>query len=272
MTLEFIFQLILSFIIGGCFIAFLSLLAERTNENVSGIIMMFPTTIVLGFFFLGFTTSAEKVAQIVPATLIPLGVIILSAVIYIHIAGLISNFISSRIGQITATFILSSLIWFVLAAPFAIWKFENLIIGIIGYFLLIAIAHYFLNKKKQLLLKTQIAYTKIQILLRALFMGAVIATVVLFGKILNPFWGGIFTMFPAATFAALVNFHFYYSPDQLFFFFKKIPLGSISLFIYAVSVMIFFPKFGIVLGTFFSYLICFLFTITLVRYKLKSVS
>ena len=70
--------------VGGCFITLLSYIAEKTNEHVAGIIVMLPSTIVLGYFFLGLTTSAEQVALLVPATLIPLGIVILSSIIYIY--------------------------------------------------------------------------------------------------------------------------------------------------------------------------------------------
>lgn len=76
MTSTLIVQLLISFILGGSVISFISLIAEKANENISDIIIMFHTTIVLGFFFLGFTTSAQKVANIVPATLIPIGITI----------------------------------------------------------------------------------------------------------------------------------------------------------------------------------------------------
>lgn len=47
MTSSLLLQLVVSFIVGGCFITFHSLIAEHTNENIAGIIMMFPSTIVL---------------------------------------------------------------------------------------------------------------------------------------------------------------------------------------------------------------------------------
>ena len=269
MTSALIIQLLISFIVGGCFITFLSLIAERTNENIAGIIMMFPSTIVLGFFFLGLTTSAEKVALVIPATLIPLGIVIFSSVIYIYCSIFFSNYFKSKMVQILTTFIASSLIWFILASPFAIWKFTNLAIGSIGFFILIVITHFILNKNilREEIFRTK--YTKAQIIIRAVFMGGIIATVVLLGKILNPFWGGVFTMYPAATFAALVIFHFYYEPRQLFYFMKKAPMGSLSLFIYAISTMILFPKYGIVYGTLISYSICLVFAILLIKYKLR---
>ena len=118
---------------------------------------------------------------------------------------------------------------------------------------------------------TRPKYTKSQIFIRALFTGTIIATVVLLGKTLNPFWGGIFTMFPAATFATLIILHFYYEPRQLFYFMKSAPLGSISLFIYAISIMLLFPKLGIWTGTLISYVISLTFGLLLIKYKLRQI-
>ena len=120
MTTIFIIQIAISFFVGGFFITLLTLLSERANDNIAGIIMMFPSTIVLGFFFLGLTTSAEKVALVVPATLIPLGIVIFSSLIYIYCSIFFSKHVKSKILQIVISFLTSSSIWFLLAAPFAI--------------------------------------------------------------------------------------------------------------------------------------------------------
>ncbi len=267
MNSTLVIQLLVSFIVGGFFITLLALIAERANENISGIIMMFPSTIVLGFFFLGITTSAEKVALVVPATLIPLGIVVFSSVIYIYSSIFFSNYIKSKIGQIIITFLVNSSIWFVLASPFALWKFQNLFLGIIGFFILITMAHIILNKHAFHEKVIRLKYSKIQIVMRAVFTGGIIATVVFFCKVFNPFWGGVFTMYPAATFATLLIFHFYYEPRQLFYFMKKAPLGSLSLFVYAISAMLLFPKAGVIMGTIASYAISLSFSLLLIKYK-----
>ena len=270
MTSTLVIQLLISFFVGGFFITLLTLIAERSSVNVSGIIMMFPSTIVLGFFFLGITTSEEKVAMIVPATLIPLGIVIFSSVIYIYSSILFSKYIKTKTIQILVTFVVSSFIWFVLASPFALWKFQNLIIGIVGFFILITITHFILNKGTFHEKVIRPKYTKIQIMMRAVFTGGIIALVVLFGKLFNPFWGGIFTMYPAATFATLIIFHFYYEPTQLFYFVKKAPLGSLSLFIYAISVMLLFPEIGVIMGTIIAYTLSLSFSLLLIKYKKRN--
>ena len=248
-------QLITSFIVGGAFIATLTFIAEQTNEKVSGIIRMLPSTAALGFFFLGWAVSAQKVAEIIPATLIPLGLVVFSSAIYIYTAGFIKKFVSSKLQQAILTTTISSLVWFIFAAPFALLRFSNLLIGIIGYAVLTIITHMLLQKDHGKERTTRPTYSLIQKICRAIFMGALVALVVFLGKTLNVFWGGIFTMFPAATFSALIFFHLHYPQKELFRFMKKAPIGSISLFVYAIAVMILFPKTGFIIGTLGAYIL-----------------
>ena len=270
MNSTLIYQVLTSFIAGGCFIALLTLLAEKANEKVAGIILMFPATIVLGYFFLGIATSAEKVAEIVPATLAPLGVVIFSSVIYITVAKAFAS-IRHRVLRSVVTLIAGSVLWFILVAPFAIWKINNLLLGTIGYILFTLLAHYLLNKPSRTYDPVSVSYSRLQIALRALFMGTVIAMVVLMGKLLGPFWGGIFTMYPAVTFVALTTFQYYYPADQLYSFFKRAPLGSTTLFLYAISSMLLFPPLGTVVGTVISYLISLVYSLALIRFQKRYV-
>ena len=269
MTSVLFAQLLASFFVGGLLITFLSLLAEKTNQHISGIIMMFPTTLVLGFFFLGFATSAENVSHVIPATLIPLGLVIFSSVIYIYCSMFFVSKVKHKISQIVCSLLTSIVIWFVLACPFAIYKFSNTLVGILGFSTIVTITHLVLRSKQNEFSLQRPKYSKRQIFLRALFTGSIIAMVVFLGKTVNPFWAGIFTMFPAATFATLVILHFYYEPRQLFYFMKSAPLGSISLFIYTISVMLLFPQLDIWVGTLISYIISLAFGLLLIKYKLN---
>lgn len=269
MTKVLLAQVFVSFFAGGSLITLLTLIAEKTNQHISGIIMMFPTTLVLGFFFLGLTTNAENVSNVIPATLIPLGLVIFSSVIYIYCSIFFESKVKNKITQVFCSLLTSTVIWFLLASPFAIFKLSSMLIGVCGFVIIVVITHLIFRSKHYELSLTKPIYTKGQMLIRALFTGSIIATVVLLGKILNPFWGGIFTMFPAATFATLVILHFYYLPRQLFYFMKSAPLGSISLFVYTISVMLLFPRLGIWSGSIVSYFISLTFGLLLIKYRLR---
>tara|TARA_Y100000310_G_C20514116_1_gene730313 strand:- start:158 stop:970 length:813 start_codon:yes stop_codon:yes gene_type:complete len=263
-------QVLTSFIAGGAFIAGLTLLAEKTTEKVSGIILMFPSTIVLGFFFLGWATSPQEVAEIVPATLVPLGLVVFSSAIYIYCAQTISKIVQKKSLQVLITVLTSTIIWLLLAIPFALFRFSNLMLGIFGYISLTVLTHFLLNKNYNNENTTKPTYTTLQKVYRATFMGGLIALIVILGKTLGAFWGGVFTMFPAATFSALIFFHLHYPVKRLFRFMRKAPIGSVALAIYTIAVMLFFPQYGIIFGSIIAYMLSLLSSLLLIKLSSKS--
>ncbi len=246
----FLIQTIISFIVGGVFVTFLSFLAERVKERFSGIILTFPSTLSIGFFFLGWTLGPQKVAVVIPVVLISLGLAILFTAVYFYTALVLRHFNIIKTFQIVVAFCMGTLTWFILVSPFVIKKFSSLTIGICGYLLLITITHILLHLKKSSITRlTSFKYSLSQKIGRALFVGSLIVIVVIFGKLLNPFWGGVFAMYPAAIASTLVIFHWYYDADKLLPVVKKIPIGSLSLFVYAMVSMFSFRYFGFILGT-----------------------
>lgn len=264
----FVIQLVVSFLVGGGVIALLSFIAEKSNKRVAGIILAFPTTVALGFFFLGWTLSPEAVAEIIPATLIPLGLSVLFAAIYAYVANHLAKIVKSKIWQIVATAIISIGLWFALAIPVVVLEINRLAVGVAGYALLIVIAHLLLQRKNYEKPVT-LTYTTGQKLGRATFVGFIVFLVVLLGKLLNPFWGGMFAMFPAAFSSLLMILHWHYDPKSLFPTMQKVALGSLSLFAYAITTMFVFPKFGFVIGTLFAYAVSLVVTLLLIKFQPK---
>jgi Protein of unknown function (DUF3147) len=248
----FYIQLITSFIVGGVFIAFLTFIAEKVDARVSGIILALPSTAALGFFFLGWSLSPEVVANIIPSSFIPLGLSVIFVAVYIYLADFIAGAINSKTLQIIFCTFISLLFWFAFAVPVILYKINNLIVGIIGYGILITITHWLLHQKnfnKPVSKK----YSYKQKLGRSVFAGFMIALVVFLGKTLGPIWGSVFAVFPAAFLSSLMILHKYYNPENLFSTFQKIALGSITLLGYLLLVMLLFPLTGFAIGTVIAY-------------------
>lgn len=260
MTSLFTIQLITAFLIGGGIIALLSLIAEKAPQKTAGIFLTLPSTVAVSLFFMAWTTSAQATAQIIPSTLIPMGSAILFGAIYAAIAKSLK--LKSKIAQISTTYTIGIAIWFALALPMAIYKINNLSLGLSGYLITIILAALIFKRNKEPKAPS-LSYTKIQILGRSIFAGVIVALVVIFTKILNPFWGGIFAMFPAAFSSSLIIFHWYYPPKSLSAIINKAPIGSISMLVYVLAVMSTFPKFGFITGTIIAYLLSFATTLTL---------
>ena len=249
----FVLQLVLSFIVGSGVITLLTFLAERVDKKTAGVVITFPTTLALGFFFLGWAVSPEAVANVVPATLIPLGLAILFPALYAYISSFCSKHINSKAIQILVTFILSIGVWFAIAVPVVVHEFNDLLIGVLGYLILITLSHVLLHRKEYEKPVT-LEYTSLQKIIRSIFVGFIVFLVVLFGKLLSPFWGAIFAMFPAALTSFVIILHWYYGPSSVFGTMQKIATGSFSLLVYAIVAMIVFPIIGFVWGTVLAYL------------------
>ncbi len=250
----FVIQLIVSFVIGGAFIALLSFIAERVSPRMSGIIIAFPSTAVLSFFFMGWSLSAQEVAVIAPSTLIPLALAVLFTAIYAYSAEYFDEIIQNKIWQIVVSYSASIGLWFALTVPFAVFKFNNLAIGLIGYTLIMLMAHVLLNRKRYEK-PASLTYTYWQKIGRAFFVGFIVFIAVLLGKILNPFWGGMFAMFPAAYTSLILILHWYYGPKILFPTMQKVAIGSLSLCAYVLVVLVTFPIYGFIFGTIIAYIV-----------------
>ncbi|MBI4599973.1 hypothetical protein HY732_03550 [Candidatus Uhrbacteria bacterium] len=262
----FLIQLIISFIVGGSFIALLSFIAEKAGSRISGIIIAFPSTAALSFFFLGWALSPQAVADIVPSTLIPLALAVLFTAVYAYAAEYFERIIKNRIWQIIMSYSVSIGFWFALTTPLIVLKLNNLAVGMVGYALIVLAAHLLLHRKHH---EKPIAFTYTfgQKIGRALFVGVIVFLAVFFGKILNPFWGGMFAMFPAAYSSLMIIFHWYYGPQGLFPAMQKVAIGSLSLCAYALMVMFAFPAYGFIYGTIIAYVVSLIISLILIRFQ-----
>lgn len=98
-----VIQLILSFVVGGIFIALQTLIAERVPLIWRGIVLTLPSTMAMGLLFIGI---AKSPADVVEATkIVPLAegidyVYVLIFVLFALRFGLISSIIGSLISWI----------------------------------------------------------------------------------------------------------------------------------------------------------------------------
>jgi hypothetical protein len=258
----FILQLVISFLVGGGFIAFLSFIAEKSSEKVAGMIVSLPSTMVISFFFIGWALSPEAVANIAP--LIPMisGIVMIFTVVYLYL----SKIKLSKLASMILCTIGSLFVWFLFAVPFAIIEFSNLWISLLGYLILAGIAYYFITiKTHQKSVHTPLKYTLFQKIFRAVFSGFIITLAVFLSKTAGPFWGGIFSGFPSLFLSTLTIFYWHYDSSFLFKIWKNSPLGSIIFVIYSISAIYTFPAFGIWGGTIVSYLISLIVFLVLTK-------
>ena len=110
-------------------------------------------------------------------------------------------------------------------------------------------------------------YSLIQKICRGIFAGFIISSAVFLTKVLHPFWGGVFTCFPAVFTTTFIILHWYHGPTMIHKIVKTIPIGSTLYVIFALACIYTFPNYGIILGTISAYLISLIFFLLLYRKK-----
>lgn len=266
MNTLFIIQLITSFFVGGAFIVMLVTLAERASNRVSGVIIMFPSTIVLGFFFLAWVLSPEAVAHAAPVAILSTAVNFIFFLGYPYAANFFARNTGSKLLQILLSLAVSLIPWFIIVSIIAKHKPTNLI-SILFIFGLVVLISHFILKKNQADKLIAISYTTTQKIGRAVFAGLVIALVVFLGKTLGSFWGSVFSAFPAAVSSAFILIHFYYGPQALLPTIQRLPIGALVIPIFSLSAMFFFPLAGFILGTLISLIVSFIVAFLLSKIK-----
>ncbi len=247
----FLLQVAVSFVIGGSLVAFLSLVAEKVSDNYAGMVLSLPSTVAISFFFFSLIFSPYRIPVIVPSVIVSLGGMLVLIVTYLYLSKLrlrsTASIILCAVGSI--------IIWTAFSIPIAITKFSNYPFSILIYVAIVSVAYGLIKLgTKKAINGSRLTYSLIQKLIRAIFAGVIIALAVLLSKKAGIFWGGIFSVFPAAFLSTLIIYHWHYDSEFLFQISKKIPIGSLILFSFIISAKYIFPQFDTYVGTGLSYL------------------
>lgn len=253
----FIFQLFLSFIVGGFAVAIAISLAEKLGSKVGALILSIPTTSLVGFFFIGLTNSPEFVVQA-----IPFGTIGLT----LHLV-FVSVFIITfdKFGGKKALAI-SLVSWLILASLALNYLKFDLMSSLVVYLSLYAITNFYFNRKKsQNISEKPITNTQI-FFYRIIFAGLMISFAVALAKFFGPGWGGLFAMFPASTISSLLMLTNGYKKEFVKSVASKMLIFSINFVVYFLAIYFLYQMLGIYIGTVISFLITLIFAYLLKKF------
>lgn len=263
MDTAFVYHVILSFVIAGGWIAVATLLAEKLGSSIGGLIANLPSNILIGLLFIALTQNIEFVKQAVPG--IPVGMLIDTLFLAVFIVGL-------KYGVLIAVSA-SLLIWFLLAFLASEFWSAGLILNCLVY-LIVTVTVYFsihhwmtLPPSKRLIKR----YSGLQVLIRALFAGSVVASVVVIARFAPPYLVGIVATFPAVLLSTMVILAINQTPTFARATGKILLLSSSNIVVYGIAVYHLYPLLGITGGTVVSFLSAALW-VWLIRPLIRRVS
>ena len=245
----FILKLILSFIIGGLWIIAATVIAEKKGTKLGGLMVGLPSTSAVGLFFIGWVNSLETSVQ--ATTVMPV------------IGGINCLFILAFIFLLKKRFSLaivgSLVMWAVLSLLFVLFDFNNFILALVIYAVLLIFSYFVIEKKLGAKSESakKVKYTIPTLLFRGILGGVMISLAVILSKVGGPLFGGMFSMFPAMFFSAMLLTYLTHGSSFFSGTMKSAILGGISTTIYAVMVRYTYLPLGLLIGTVVSILVSF---------------
>lgn len=248
----FYLQLIISFFFGGLFIALQTLIGERVTGFWRSLVITIPSTMALGFLFIGLYKTPNDVvdvARIVPAALGPDYVFVMLFALFSRF-GLFHALGLGLLGWCFSAFAILT---------FPPETFEN---SIFLYGLPMILICYFVTRRlPQTGDLKPFHITGKTIVLRSLIGGSIITLIVLLSKTWGNIWGGLFSAFPAAFSSTFIIYYLLHGKHVIpsvakSFFFP----GFFGFVIYAVVAAASFPASGIWIGTLLAYFVYAVFS------------
>lgn len=234
--------------VGAVWITSATIIAERFGSKIGGVITGIPSTIVIALFFIAWTQTpfvASESTGIIPVVM---GLDALFTAMYI----MLSHY------KLYLSIGISLLVWFVLSLSLVLVKFNDFFLSLLGFGILMILSYFIGEKlvKVKSQGKRAMKFTFQQILFRALLSGTIIAFAVLMTKIGGPIVGGVFATFPAVMLSTMIITYIAHGREFSVAVMKVLMVsGGISVVVYASAVRFLYPSFGIIYGTFFSFLI-----------------
>lgn len=246
---------IATFIVGGGLITLLTVLSEKVEQRVAGVIISIPSTIVLSYVFIGLYTNDEVLKSVAGWAPISLIGTLFFVFIYINL----SKFFS----KLTFSIAISSLVVFIAWSLFSALilmslHMEYIYSALLYLFIVAIITKYFSKKQLSRKIKNDKRLTLPDVVFRFLFSGTIIMVSTLLAKLVNTFWGSVFSVFPVTYYSSLVIYQRNIDDiNDLFFYARNIPLGSLSLLVFSLSVFILIEPLGFILTIIVSLLLSF---------------
>ncbi|MBI2623799.1 MAG: DUF3147 family protein [Candidatus Liptonbacteria bacterium] len=250
-------RLILSFLVGGSYVAFTLWVSERFGSRIGGLLGGLPSTILVSLVFIAWNQGNEAVI-----TALSIAPAVLAACTFFLIA-----FVNlHKYGRSLAT-----------GGGLLLWFCTSFILVTIGprnIFISTAIAVVFLGAAIVFLRRFpdgkvfKASLTKGEFFFRVVFAGTIIALAVLASKLLGPLWGGMMAGFPAGFLPSMFILERKHGIRFAASVAKNMPYGNIAMIFFLLTLFFLIPVAGMVWATLVAYLASLLCAFLINRYFL----
>lgn len=254
----FALKLLLSFIVGGGYIAFTIWLSEKFGSKIGGIAIGLPSTSLMGLLFIAWSQNDAAAVSAVP---------IMPAVAGVNSIFVAIFFLLYKAGWKSALAVAFSF-WLVANLFLVFLPLESLALSLMLAAILYIISASFLSKFPHRKLPAHHSSAG-EFLFRAVFAGAVVATAVFLAKSLGPLWGGVFSNFPAAFLSAMILVSRKHGDEFSASVGRTMAFASMASVSFAISFYFAVPAIGLALGVALSFIVSLAVGWLIYRFFLK---
>lgn len=238
----FLLQLLLTFLVASGWIYLTVLAATRCGTRIAGFIGGLPSTVILSFFFIGFTQSAEMASRATTVFPLAIGVSGFFLVVY---AWLVRRGFLLALSAAVVT-------WFALSLLVALLHPARFVLNLAIYALAVVVAYRVLEDRLLVRSVTDSGAGPVRSHpgARSVFGGAVIMLTVLAARLGGPVVGGLLAAFPAMFIATLAITHALHGAEFSRAMTKPLMVtGTITVAVYSIATRYLYVSAGLYSGT-----------------------
>lgn len=251
---------LLKILVAVLVVVLLSFLAEHVSPRFAGILSGYPLGAAISLFFIGFEISPEFAGRSAVYTMVGLVATQTFAYCY-YLASYLRNG-QNKMANMGFAVLAGIAGYFAVASILQIWSptlVFALVVPAVSILFFIALFRRVNNVKIQ----QRVGLSLKVLLLRSVVAAVFIVVITGTAKMVGPRWAGLFSAFPITLLPFVMIIHFTYDQEHVYAILKNVPKGIGSLVIYALSVCLMYPRYGIWIGTLISYLLATLYLIVI---------
>lgn len=244
---------LLTFVKAGAAIAMvvlLSVLAEMVSPRFAGVLSGFPLGAALSLFFMGIEISPWFAAQ--SALFTSVGLIATQVFAYVYYRTVLLAGQTGRWVQIMCASA-GGLAGYFLAAALLRSLSVNLMVAMLLPALSICGFTVLFRHVENVGIMNRVNMTAKALLVRSVFAAVAVLVITSAARIVGPDWAGLFAAFPITMLPFVVIIHATYEPEHVLAVLKNIPKGLGAIIAYCAAVFLFYPTWGIRIGTLIAY-------------------
>ncbi len=241
MASPFVLKLALYFVLGGLWITAGVALAERRGSKAGGLVLGFPSTVLLAVVFIGWTQSTQAAALATSVIPVVHGINAIYVLVSVSLIG----------RRFWAGWAAGLAVWAACAALVVVSGFDDFAAGVLVYVVLLSFS--IVRIGRMLPKDPEAALGRpagpLLIAVRGALGGAVVATAVLIAKLGGPLIGGVFAIFPAVFTGALLATALSHGQGFSAAVMRSTLLGGTSCVVFAAAVRVSFVPLGLAAGS-----------------------